>query len=301
VSECALKILRPAVLAQPNAIARFRREVHLARKVTHPNVCRIFDLFRHRPESGNVQEETVFISMELLHGKTLAQQLKAEGPFNLSNALALVRQMASALSAAHAEGIVHRDFKPGNVLLVAGSATKWRAVVTDFGLAYRPLTSDKSASLSTGPGIWGTPAYMSPEQLESRPVEPASDIYALGLVIYEMVTGAKPFEGDTPLSAALKRLTESPITPRKFKPDLSPVWESVILHCLERDPARRFASAELVSEALVDAGTEVDLWKKAPRGKTAAVTLAGGKLWKIAVWSRRPYCLLPVGFTTIRV
>jgi len=246
----AVKVIRPEILAQPNALVRFRREVHLARKVTHPNVCRIFDLFRHKHEQGDMQEEIVFISMELLYGKTLEQQLKADGPFNLSDALPLLQQMASALAAAHAVGIVHRDFKPGNVVLMYGSAPKWRAVVTDFGLAHRPLTTDKSASISTGEGVLGTPAYMSPEQLEGRLAETASDIYAFGLVIYEMVTGAKPFRGDTPLSAALKRLTETPIPPHKFKPDLSTVWESVILRCLERDPSKRFTDVGEIAQAL---------------------------------------------------
>lgn len=243
----AIKIIRSEILAQPNAVARFKREVNLSRKVTHPNVCRIFDLFRHKSD-GNGQQEIVFISMELLHGKTLGEHLKA-GRLNVSEALPLVEQMASALSAAHTAGIVHRDFKPGNVVLV-GSPGRWRAVVTDFGLALRSLTADDGASHSTGQTFLGTPAYMSPEQLEGRPATPASDIYALGLVMYELVTGARPFQGDTPISAALKRLTETPVPPRKFQPGLSGSWESVILRCLERNPGERFATAAEVPAAL---------------------------------------------------
>jgi eukaryotic-like serine/threonine-protein kinase len=221
----------------------------LARKVTHPNVCRIFDLFRHKPEGGSGQEETVFISMELLQGETLGARLKTNGRMNVGEALPLVRQMASALAAAHATGIVHRDFKPGNVVLV-GTPGRWRAVVTDFGLALRSVTSDETASLFTGQGLLGTPAYMSPEQIEGRLATTASDVYALGLVIYEMVAGARPFQGDTPISAALKRLSEAPTPPRKFEPGLSLVWESAILRCLERDPAKRFSNAEEVAKAL---------------------------------------------------
>jgi Tol biopolymer transport system component/tRNA A-37 threonylcarbamoyl transferase component Bud32 len=247
--QVAVKVIRPEILAQPNAVARFKREVHLARKVTHPNVCRIFDLFRHKPEGGSAQEETVFISMELLRGETLAARLKADGRMNVGQAL-LVRQMASALAAAHAVGIVHRDFKPGNVVLVGiPGQSEVRAVVTDFGLALQSLTSEV-ATVSTGQGLLGTPAYMSPEQLEGRPATTASDIYALGLVIYEMVTGARPFQGDTPISAALKRLSETPIPPRKFEPELSPAWESAILRCLERDPTQRFPNAESLAAAL---------------------------------------------------
>jgi len=275
----AIKIIRPEVLAQPNAVARFRREVHLARKVTHANVCRIFDLFRHRSESGRIQEETVFISMELLHGKTLEEELKTSGCLSADEALPLIEQMASALSAAHAVGVVHRDFKPGNVVL-EGARGQWRAVVTDFGLALRPLTSEKTSTISTGQGgVVGTPAYMSPEQLEGRPVTATSDIYALGLVIYEMVTGARPFQGDTPISAALKRLTETPPPPRRLRPELSPLWESIILRCLERDPAQRLAKAEEVAKLL---------------GGESASPVSGINLKELVGQSQRPIIAIPV-------
>jgi eukaryotic-like serine/threonine-protein kinase len=249
----AVKTIRPDILVQPNAMARFKREVYLARKVTHPNVCRIFDLFRHKPEGGSERDEIVFISMELLRGKTLAARIKDGLRLSMSEALPLVGQMSSALAAAHDVGIVHRDFKPGNVVLVAGSGTSGeRAVVTDFGLALQSLASDEGVSVSTGQGILGTPAYMAPEQLEGRPATNASDIYALGLVIYEMVTGGRAFTGDNPLSSAFKRLSEPPRPPRDFAPDLSTACEAVILRCLARDPAERFASARDVTTALAE-------------------------------------------------
>ena len=243
----AIKIISPEILNQPNAVARFKREVHLARKVTHPNVCRIFDLFRHKAEGGSGQQDIVFITMELLHGQTLSEQLKA-GRLDASQALPLARQMASALAAAHSVGIVHRDFKPGNVVLVSAGG-QWRAVVTDFGLALRSLTGDVSATRSPLQTFLGTPAYMAPELLEGRPATPASDIYALGLVMYEMVTGVRPFQGDTAMSAALKRLTEAATPPRRLQPGLSKKWDSVILRCLERDPAQRFSGANEVLDA----------------------------------------------------
>jgi eukaryotic-like serine/threonine-protein kinase len=247
----AVKTIRAEILGQPNAMARFKREVHLARKVTHPNVCRIFDLFRHKPEGASERDEIVFISMELLRGKTLAARMKDGRPMSVNEALPLIGQMASALAAAHEVGIVHRDFKPGNVVLVAGSGTgKERAVVTDFGLALPSQASDEGVSLSTGQGLLGTPAYMAPEQLEGRPATNASDIYALGLVVYEMLTGEKPFAGANPLSSAFKRLTEAPRPPRKFAPNLSPAFEGVILRCLERAPENRFAKAQDVADAL---------------------------------------------------
>jgi eukaryotic-like serine/threonine-protein kinase len=278
----AVKTIRPDILAQSNALGRFKREVHLARRVTHPNVCRIFDLFRHKPDGLSVQE-TVFISMELLQGETLAERLKEDGRMSVSEALPLVGQMASALASAHAVGIVHRDFKPGNVVLV-GTPGRWRAVVTDFGLALRSVTSDETASLATSQGILGTPAYMSPEQIEGRPATPASDIYAFGLVIYEMVTGERPFRGDTPISAALKRLSEAAIPPREVEPGLSPIWESVILKCLARDPVGRFSNAEEVTTALEGEESgfspRIEVRKAVNRREMAGLR---GKLRKIAV------------------
>ncbi|HKN15349.1 MAG TPA: protein kinase [Candidatus Sulfotelmatobacter sp.] len=249
----AVKTIRPEILVQSNAMARFKREVLLARKVTHPNVCRIFDLFRHRPEGGGERDEIVFISMELLRGKSLAARLKERGRMGMGEALPLIGQMASALAAAHDVGIVHRDFKPGNVVLVGvpGQDTE-RAVVTDFGLALQSLASDEGISFSTGPGLLGTPAYMAPEQLECRPATKASDVYALGLVIYEMLTGERPFTGDNPLASAFKRLTEAPRSPRNFVPDMSPACESVILRCLARHPADRFPNAREVAVALAE-------------------------------------------------
>jgi serine/threonine protein kinase len=250
----ALKTILPDILRKPNASSRFKREIHLARKVTHPNVCRIFDIFRHTPSQGG--EETLFVSMELLHGKTLAEKLEVTRRFPMQEALPLVTQMASALSAAHDIGIVHRDFKPGNIVLVSPKrdGDHVRIVVTDFGLASRSLSpaADSSAStLTTTPDLSGTPAYMAPEQIEGHPATAASDIYAFGLVIYEMVTGQRPFQGDNPVSTALKRLSQAPTPPSNLVPELRPVWEGVILRCLEREPAKRFARAQDVAAALI--------------------------------------------------
>ncbi len=270
----AIKTIRPDILTQPNAVARFKREVHLARKVTHPNVCRIYDLFRHKPEDDREIQETLFVSMEMLHGKTLSERLNQAQRIGTEEALPIVRQMAAALGAAHAVGIVHRDFKPGNVVLV-DSPDPQRAVVTDFGLALQPLKSEDGISFSTSAGLLGTPTYMAPEQLEGRPATSSSDIYALGLVIYEIVTGARPFQGDTPMSAAMKRLSEPPAHPRKFEPKLDPVWESVILRCLERDPAKRFLRAEDIGAIL--AGNQTTLSGRAalrPYSKRLTTSIA---------------------------
>ncbi len=233
------------------AIDRFKREIALARVVTHPNVCRIFDLGQHTPESGEgglLRPTVTFLTMELLEGETLAARLQ-RGPLPLDEALPLVRQMAAALDAAHGAGVVHRDFKSENVFLVP-SDEDIRVVVTDFGVARGAAATDGFASQVTGAGIVGTPAYMAPEQIEDDPVTPAADVYALGVVIYEMVTGRLPYESDNPLTSAVKRLREPPTPPRVHVPNLHPVWERTILRCLERSPEKRFVSAGEAAAAL---------------------------------------------------
>src|SRR6266540_5018459 len=243
----ALKTIRPEIATEPRIIQRFKREIALSRKVTHPNVCRIFDLFHHRMEWGTGEAELSFLAMELLRGETLASRLRAVGRMTSAEALPIVEQMAAGLAAAHRAGVVHRDFKSANVVLVPSDGQGERTVVTDFGLA---RSVEGGEGLSTGLGMVGTSAYMAPEQVEGGEVTPAADIYALGVVLYEMVTGVKPFVGDSPLSTAVKRLKEAPASPRVHVPDLDPAWEAAILRCLEPVPENRFASAGDVVQAL---------------------------------------------------
>jgi len=256
----AIKLLRPSAAEGGDLAARFRREVLLARRVTHPNVCRIFDLGVHRPDREKSGERSgeeagagrLFLSMELVRGETLAARLRERGAFDPGEALPVVCQLAAALDAAHAAGVVHRDLKCANVLLEEGPEGT-RAVVTDFGLA-RALEGAAAApdalTLTVTGGVLGTPAYMSPEQVEGQPAGPASDLYSLGVILYEMVTGALPFPGASPLSAAVRRLREEPPRPSLLRPGLDPLWERTILRCLARDPAERFRSAGEVVIAL---------------------------------------------------
>jgi serine/threonine protein kinase len=246
----AIKTIGREILERSNAIARFKREVHLARKVTHPNVCRIYDLFRHRPSEARADQEIFFVSMEFLRGETLAERIQRRGRFSTTEALPIINQMVAALAAAHSAGIVHRDFKPGNVVLVEDPASI-RAVVTDFGLAYHPTSPSSDTALTSPQARPGTIAYMSPEQLEGHPATTSSDIYALGLVMYEMVLGVRPFEANSLISIAAKRLAEPAPSPRRLLPDLSPVLESVVLRCLDRSPDRRFTEVSDVSAALM--------------------------------------------------
>ena len=259
----ALKTILSHIAEDERSIALFKREVHLARQVTHPNVCRIYDVFRHRYAAGSDRpaSEVVLLAMELLHGETLADKLRRDGRFATTEILPVVRQMADGLTAAHRVGVVHRDFKSHNVMLVKPTRAdgQLRAVVTDFGLAWRSAQdscTNISMSLSTESEISGTPAYMAPEQVEGGPVTPATDVYALGVVLYEMLTGALPFVGETPLKTAIKRLHEPPPSPRVHLPDVDSLWEATILRCLARRPDERFASAGDVVSALEGAHGE---------------------------------------------
>ncbi|OGD20372.1 MAG: hypothetical protein A2W03_04855 [Candidatus Aminicenantes bacterium RBG_16_63_16] len=265
----ALKTVRAEIAADLRALERFKTEIHLARKVTHPSACRIFDVFHHRDESaGPDGPDVTFLSMELLRGETLANRLARAGRLAPGEALPLVEQMAGALEAAHRAGVIHRDFKSANVMLTprGTGSPEIRAVVTDFGLARRNPVVDASVASETLTGaVAGTPAYMAPEQIEGGPITAATDIYALGVVMYEMLTGKQPFEGDTPVAGMVKRLKEAPASPRTHVADLDPTWESVILRCLERAPEKRFDSsaaviAALHGEGVGDAGKALRRW-----------------------------------------
>lgn len=242
----ALKTIRPAIAANSWAVTSFRREIQLAKKISHPNVCRVFDLFQHKasvpPRDGEPSADVTFLTMEMLRGETLAQHLARDGAMGTGAALPIVRQMAAGLAAAHDRGIVHGDFKSPNVFLVEGSAGP-RVAITDFGLARGVSGSGSSdgqvTSLVKSGNVLGTPDYMAPEQLRGDRPEPAADVYAFGLVLYEMVTGKLPFEGKTPFAAALKRLAEPPTSPRTLVPDLDRGWERAILGCLAGEAKER--------------------------------------------------------------
>jgi len=253
-AKVALKTIRPDIASDDHTLSRFRQELHLNRRITHPNVCRAFDIAHDRiSRPGEEDSEITYITMELLGGETLAAWIR-RGRMSPAAALPLIRQMVEALDAAHSVGVVHRDFKPSNVMLcpvVAGSQEAGtRVVVTDFGLARSYSANDGSASLTHSGQLIGTLAYMAPEQAEGKEASPATDIYSLGLVIYEMVTGQRPFPGDGPFAGVIERLKQAAPTPKLLVPDLNGDWEYTILRCLERDPNHRFKRAAEVSEAL---------------------------------------------------
>lgn len=242
----ALKAIRREHLQSSVAIERFKREVHLARQVTHPNVCRIYDLGQEQRGLDSV----LFLTMELLVGETLHERIHRRGPMSTQEALPLIRQMAAGLEATQQVGVVHRDFKSGNVILVpSADGGGERAVIADFGMA-RMANEDSSLVVTREDLVVGSPAYMAPEQVESGPISAATDIYAVGVVLYEMLTGRFPFQAESALATALMRLKERPPAPRTLVPDLDERWDRAIMRCLERDPERRFAAAGDLVRAL---------------------------------------------------
>jgi len=255
-TRVALKVLQGRIVADAAVMERFRREVLLARRVSHPNVCRVYELYQGTTAGG---APIHFLTMEFLEGETLAARIARGGRLSTVEALPLALQMCGGLAAAHAEGVIHRDFKSSNVMLVPRSAASGvttgegpRVAITDFGIA-RALTQDSAANALTGEaGIIGTPEYMAPEQVTGGEVSAATDVYALGVVLYEMVTGRLPFSAATPLATASRRLNEAPPRPEATTPGLDLRWSRVILQCLDRDPRRRFQDAAGVSAGLTN-------------------------------------------------
>ena len=232
----AVKLLRPEFDRDRSLLERFRREVRTARQVSHLNVCRIHDLFEHRDMAlDGVVTTTHLLSMELLAGETLGDRIARLGSLDLKTALAVAQQLAEGLDAAHRAGVLHRDFKSGNVVLTQDSRGL-RAVITDFGLARGGVGADRGTLTEVGTVI-GSPAYMAPEQVRGDGVSAASDRYSFGVVLFEMVSGELPFRGDSALQTALMRLHHPPAALSKLVPGLPARWEAAILHCLQLDPS----------------------------------------------------------------
>ncbi|MBS1830362.1 MAG: protein kinase, partial [Acidobacteria bacterium] len=279
----AIKTIRPEIAGEANAAARFRREISLARQVTHPGICRVYDFF----SSGTGRNRIDFLTMEFVEGETLGARLKREGPMAFEAALPVIRQVASALDAAHEARVMHRDLKSSNVILGKDASGGLRAVVTDFGVARSMAGGD---TIATGSGFAaGTPAYMAPEQLEGKELTPAADFYSLGVLMYEMATGTTPHASDSPLQIAARRMKEAPVAPSSMRP-VAGVWEVAILRCLELDPARRFGSgAELV--AALESGAPVVRAARTPARlpRRGVVWAAGVACLGVLVWFGRDW------------
>ena len=238
--DVAIKVLPPELFADPDARRRFRREAFDLSRARHPHIAVVHDF----AEEGGVP----YLVMELVEGEPLSDAL-ARGPFPESETRRIGSAIASALGVAHERGIVHRDLKPGNVMLGERGEVK----VLDFGIAKRIPTgapAHLTTKLTVTGDLMGTPAYAAPEQLLSRPVDGRTDLFALGAVLYEMITGARPFQGDTAIGLANSILNETPAAPRVLAPRCSESLESIIVRCLSKRPEQRFASAAALIESL---------------------------------------------------
>lgn len=247
----ALKLLRPEIACDPEMMRRFKDEIRLARRITHKNVSRIYDF--------NRVNDLAYITMEYVDGESLRDYLARAGKLPPERVIDLARQITAGLGEAHAQGVVHRDLKPENVILARDGLVK----LMDFGIA-RVLGSN----VATAQTVIGTPGYMAPEQSQGKAVDQRTDLYALGLIMYECLTGRRAFAGATPVEVALKQLKERPVPLRKFLSTVPPQLETIVLRCLEKEPARRFASAAELQRALAQPSTSA---QRPPRWRKVAI------------------------------
>ncbi len=232
----ALKVIRAELAGHPTVLARFKQELILARKVTHRNVIRIFDL--------GVADGLRFITMEFVEGRDLSGLLEEQGKFSPKETAKILRQVCAALEVAHSEGVVHRDLKPQNIMIdVSG-----RACVMDFGLA----RSMEATGLTQVGAVLGTPAYMSPEQARGLPADERADLFSLGIIAYQMLTGVVPFKADTALASMLLRTQGPPAPPVKLDPNIPQQLSDIVLKCLATNAADRYQSAAALDKDLRD-------------------------------------------------
>jgi len=244
--EIAIKVIHPKLATDRVAVKRFLREARLSSRLNQPNIVNVYDF-------GQTDDGILFIAMELLRGHTLARELEAMKPLPLRRTTTIAMQLCDALDAAHAQGIIHRDLKPGNVIILDDPPGRDLIKVLDFGLA-KSLVSDTSSQVTHTNAILGTPLYMAPEQVEGRPADQRADLYALGCILYQMVTGRPPFVSDSVNLVLAAHLSEEP---EPLPPDVPAPLADTIRHLLAKDPARRLASARAAREAIqgvVDAG-----------------------------------------------
>lgn len=236
----AVKVLHPHLARDGSFVQRFRAEAVAAARLSHPSIVSVYDTC--------TEDGIEAIVMELVSGTTMRADLDEHGPMRLPAVLAIGTQVADALGAAHASGLVHRDVKPANILLSGDG----RVLVADFGIAKAAEGND----LTTAGAMVGTAKYLAPEQVEAGPIDGRADLYALGVVLYEALAGEPPFVGDTDAATALARMHRDPRPLRELRPEVPDAVEAVVHQALQRDPARRFATAAAMRTALLQAGAE---------------------------------------------
>jgi len=276
----ALKVLKPEISADESIVERFRNELKLARRISHRNVCRMFDLGR--------SQDTTYIAMEFVSGEDLKTLLRRVGQLPARRTVAIALQVCEGLAEAHRLGVVHRDLKPQNIMV----DREGNARIMDFGIA----RSVKGRGVTEAGVILGTPDYMSPEQLEGKEADQRSDIYALGAVLFEMVTGEPPFEGETPLVVAAKHKTEKPRDPREANPQVPEGLSRLILRCLEKDKEARYQSAEEVAGGLTAIERELPKTRGATAEPTKTYRTGLRKSWRPVIAVATILALAAIGY-----
>jgi serine/threonine-protein kinase len=246
----ALKILLPRLSRDPASVERLRREATIAMRLDHPNVCPILRL-------GETPEKLIYLVMPFLEGEPLSEHEARRGPFTAAEGVPLLIQMCHGLQHAHELQIIHRDLKPENIMLVPlpakpGAAQEFRAVVMDFGLAKERRAGSELAKLTATGIVLGTPEFMSPEQIRGKDLDARSDVYALGIMGFEMFTGRLPFQGRNAQEMMIARLRGQPTALRQVRPDFSPKLEKALAKAMESEPSNRFATAREFGLALLE-------------------------------------------------
>ena len=263
----ALKFLLPQYVLDDSAKERFLLEARSAAALDHPNICTVYEV-------GETEDGQLYLAMPLYAGETLSARLAREGPLDTQEALAIARQLADGLACAHAAGIVHRDLKPSNLMLPPEGPVK----ILDFGLA-----KAKGLSLTRSGVQLGTVAYMAPEQICGEPVDPRTDLWALGVVLYEMLTGRRPYEGEVDISLARSIVNDEPAHPSTLRTTIPPEVETIVLRLLEKDPARRPPTAAELARDLEAAQAIALPVSSLPNGsERRAIAGVGGR----RIWSR---------------
>jgi serine/threonine protein kinase/Flp pilus assembly protein TadD len=281
-TKVALKLIKPEISADEETVERFRHELRVTRNISHKHVCRMYDLGK---EAGSY-----FITMEYIAGEDLKSMIQMSGQLGVGTAVHLAKQVCEGLAEAHRLGVVHRDLKPSNIMIDREGTVR----IMDFGIA-RSLR----VKGITGAGIMiGTPEYMSPEQVEGKEVDPRSDVYSLGIILYKMVTGRVPFEADTPFAVGVKQKSEIPEDPKRLNAQIPEALSRLILRCLEKDKEKRYQSADEMRAELETVGQGMPTTQRITPGRKTftsreiTVKFSLKKLWVPALAA---LCLIMIG------